>query len=42
VRLWCVSRAVNSVRNHGPDLLDAIDDPHAPPPNDAPAGNNQA
>jgi putative SOS response-associated peptidase YedK len=42
VRLWCVSRAVNSVRNNGPDLLDAIDDPHAPPPSDAPAGDNPA
>jgi putative SOS response-associated peptidase YedK len=42
LRLWCVSRAVNSVRNNGADLLDAIDDPHAPPPSDAPAGENPA
>lgn len=37
-----VSRAVNSVRNNGADLLDRIDDPHAPPPSDAPAGDNPA
>jgi putative SOS response-associated peptidase YedK len=42
VRLWCVSRAVNSARNNGPDLLDAIDDPHSPPSSDAPAGDNPA
>ncbi len=42
VRLWPVSRAVNSVRNNGADLLDRIDDPAAPPPSDAPAGENSA
>jgi len=35
VRLWPVSRAVNSVRNNGAELLDCIDDPSAPPPSDA-------
>ena len=42
LKLWPVSRAVNSVRNNGVDLLDRIDDPHAPPPSDAPAGDNPA
>jgi putative SOS response-associated peptidase YedK len=42
LQLWPVSRAVNSVRNNGPDLLDRIDDPAAPPPSDAPAGANPA
>ena len=42
VELWPVSRAVNSVRNNGPELLDRIDDPNAPPPSDAPAGANPA
>jgi putative SOS response-associated peptidase YedK len=42
VRLWPVSRAVNSVRNNGPELLDRINDPRAPPPSDAPAGENPA
>ena len=42
VRLWPVSRAVNSVRNNGPELLDGIDDPHVPPASDAPAGENSA
>jgi putative SOS response-associated peptidase YedK len=42
LHLWPVSRAVNSVRNNSPDLLDRIDDPHAPPPSDAPAGANPA
>jgi putative SOS response-associated peptidase YedK len=42
VRLWPVSRAVNSVRNNGAELLDRIDDPHAPPPSDASAGANPA
>ena len=42
LRLWRVSRAVNAVRNHGPELLDPIDDPAAPPPSDAPAGRNPA
>ena len=40
--LWPVSRAVNSVRNNGADMLDRIDDPAAPPPSDAPAGSNPA
>jgi putative SOS response-associated peptidase YedK len=40
LHLWAVSRAVNSVRNNGPDLLDRVDDPHAPPPSDAPPGDN--
>ena len=42
LQLWPVSRAVNSVRNNGTELLDRIDDPHAPPPSDAPAGVNPA
>lgn len=42
LRLWPVSRAVNSVRNNGPELLDRIDDPAAPPPSNAPAGCNPA
>ena len=42
LRLWAVSRAVNSVRNNGPDLLDRIHDPHAPPPSEAPPGQNPA
>ncbi len=42
LRVWPVSRAVNNVRNNGPELLDRIDDPHAPPPRDAPAGANPA
>jgi len=42
LRLWPVSRAVNSVRNNAADLLDRIDDPAAPPPSDAPAGANPA
>lgn len=40
LHLWPVSRAVNSVRNNGTDLLDRVDDPHAPPPSDAPPGAN--
>ena len=40
LRLWPVSRAVNNVRNNGPELLDRVDDPHAPPPSDALAGEN--
>ena len=40
LHLWPVSRAVNSVRNNGAELLDRIDDPLAPPPSNAPAGNN--
>jgi putative SOS response-associated peptidase YedK len=27
LRLWPVSRAVNNVRNHGPQLLTPLDDP---------------
>ncbi len=42
LRFWPVSRMVNNVRNDGPDLLDRIDDPHAPPPSSAPAGPNPA
>ncbi len=42
LQLWPVSRAVNSMRNNGAELLDRIDDPHAPPPSGAPAGNNPA
>ena len=42
MRLWPVSRAVNNVRNNGPDLLDIADDPHAPLPSDALAGENPA
>ena len=38
LHLGPMSRAVNSVRNDGADLLDRIDDPHAPPPSDAPTG----
>jgi putative SOS response-associated peptidase YedK len=40
LHLWPVSRAVNSVRNNGAELLDRVDDPNAPPPSDAPAGAN--
>ena len=40
LHLWPVSRAVNSVRNNGPEQLDRVDDPDAPPPNDAPPGDN--
>ncbi len=42
LHLWPVSRAVNSVRNNGAELLDRVDDPNAPPPSDAPAGANPA
>lgn len=42
LHLWTVSRAVNNVRNNGPDLLDRVDDPHAPPPSDASPGDNPA
>jgi len=42
LHFWPVSRAVNSVRNNGAELLDRIDDPAAPPPSDAPAGSNPA
>ncbi len=40
LHLWPVSRAVNSVRNNGAELLDRINDPAAPPPSDAPPGPN--
>ena len=30
LQLWPVSRAVNSVRNNGAELLDRVDDPQAP------------
>ena len=42
LQLWPVSRAVNSVRNNGPALLDQVDDPAAPPRSGAPAGANPA
>lgn len=42
LHLWPVSKAVNSVKNNMPDLLDRIDDPMAPPPSDAPPGLNPA
>jgi putative SOS response-associated peptidase YedK len=42
LRLWPVSRVVNSVRNNTPDLLDRIDDPVAPPPSHAPPGTSPA
>ena len=42
VRPWPVSPAVNGVRNNGADLSDCIDDPEAPPPSDAPVGQNPA
>jgi hypothetical protein len=38
LRLWPGSGAGNSVRNDDAELLDQVDDPHAPPPSDAPAG----
>jgi len=40
VKMWPVSRAVNSVKNNGVELLDRIDDPAVPPPSDAPPGQN--
>lgn len=42
LRIWPVSRAVNSVRNNGAALLDPVDDPFAPPPSAAPPGVNPA
>lgn len=42
LKIWAVSRAVNNVRNDVADLLDRVEDPHAPPPSDAAAGNNPA
>jgi hypothetical protein len=34
--------AVISVPNNGAKMLDRIDDPNAPPPSDAPAGQHPA
>ena len=42
LHMWPVSRAVNNVRNNGAALLYRINDPQAPPPSDAPAGQNPA
>lgn len=42
LRMWAVSRAVNAVRNNGPQLIDSVDDPAAPPQGEAPAGANPA
>ena len=42
LHFWPVSRAVNSVRNNGAELLDRIDDPYAPPLSNAPSGDNPA
>ena len=42
LRLWPVSRTVNSVRNNGAALLDPVNDPDAPPPSPAPPGPNPA
>jgi putative SOS response-associated peptidase YedK len=42
VRLWPVSRAVNSVRNNGADLLVPIEDPGPQTPNDAATDINPA
>jgi hypothetical protein len=42
LELWPVSRAVNNVWNNGAELLDRIDDPHAPPPSDCPRRENPA
>jgi putative SOS response-associated peptidase YedK len=42
LRMWPVSRAVNSVRNNGADLLEPIDDSHALRLSDTPAGPNPA
>ena len=42
LHLWAVSRAVNAVRNNGPELIDQVDDPAAPPESGAPAGLNPA
>ncbi len=41
LHLWPVSRAVNSVRNNGAELLDRIDDPASPSPSDALAGRTR-
>ena len=40
--LWPVSRAVNSVRNNGAELLDRVDHPRASLLSDTPAGDNPA
>lgn len=37
-----VSRAVNSVRNSGPDLLSRVTGLQAPPPSEAPPGGSRA
>ncbi len=42
LRLWPVSRAVNSVRNNGAELFNQINDPQALPLSDAPPGSNPA
>ncbi len=42
LRLWPVSRAVNSVRHNGPELLDLAGGLLAPPLGAAPAGDNPA
>lgn len=42
LRMWAVSRAVNSVRNNGKALIDRVDDPAAPRPSSASAGANPA
>jgi putative SOS response-associated peptidase YedK len=42
VRLWPVSRAVNSVRNNGADLLAPMDDAGPAAPADAPMDMNPA
>lgn len=40
LQLWPVSTAVNSVRNHGPDLLTPLQSDEAPPGSTAPPGPN--
>ncbi len=40
LHLWPVSRAVNSVRNNGSELLNRIGNPASPPSSDAPPGAN--
>jgi putative SOS response-associated peptidase YedK len=42
VRHWPVGRAVNTVRNNGPDLLCEMTDPTKPPPVDAATDINPA
>jgi putative SOS response-associated peptidase YedK len=42
LRRWPVSTAVNNVRNNGPELLAAVDDPDMPATSEAPAGANPA